>query len=74
MFCPADNVKIKVFFMSQRLEEKKYEKKFKERSVKLSMNNKVFNPFKTNGFFHSYYLEKCILHFRGVRLMFSSLA
>ena len=59
--------------MPQRLEEKKCEKKFKERSVKLSMNNKVFNPFKPNGFFHSY-LGKSILHFRGVRLMFSSLA
>ena len=32
------------------------------------------NPFKHNGFFHSYYLEKSILHFRGVRLFFSSLA
>ena len=32
------------------------------------------NPFKPNGFFHSYYLEKSILHFRGVRLIFSSLA
>ena len=32
------------------------------------------NPFKLNGFFHSYYLEKSILHFRGVRLIFSSLA
>ena len=31
------------------------------------------NPFKPNGFFHSYYLEKSILHFRGVRLIFSSL-
>ena len=24
----------------------------------------------TRGFFHSYYLEKSILHFRGVRLIF----
>ena len=32
------------------------------------------NPFKPNGFFHSYYSEKSILHFRGVRLIFSSLA
>ena len=30
------------------------------------------NPFKPNGFFHSYYLEKSILHFRGVRLIVSS--
>ena len=36
--------------------------------------NKIINPFKPNGFFHSYYLEKSILHFRGVRLIFSSLA
>ena len=34
----------------------------------------LFNPFKPNGFFHSYYLEKSILHLRGVRLIFSSLA
>ena len=32
------------------------------------------NPFKPTGFFHSYYLEKSILHFRGVRLIFSSSA
>ena len=33
------------------------------------------NPFKPNGFFHSYYLKKSILHFRGIRLIFfSSLA
>ena len=36
--------------------------------------NIAINPFKPNGFFHSYYLEKSILHFRGVRLIFSSLA
>ena len=34
----------------------------------------TLNPFKLNGFFHSYYLEKSILYFRGVRLIFSSLA
>ena len=28
------------------------------------------NPFKPIGFFHSYYLKKSILHFRGVRLIF----
>ena len=39
-----------------------------------SLLGTVFNPFKPNGFFHSYYLEKSILHFRGVRLIFSSLA
>ena len=33
-----------------------------------------FNPFKPNGFFHPYYSEESILHFRGVRLIFSSLA
>ena len=31
---------------------------------------KLFNPFKPNGLFHSYFLEKSILHFRGVRLIF----
>ena len=39
-----------------------------------SHKNIIINPFKPNGFFHSYYLEKTILHFRGVRLTFSSLA
>ena len=34
----------------------------------------IINPFKPNGFFHSYYLEKSIVHFRCVRLIFSSLA
>ena len=37
-----------------------------------SLNRPVWsnvNPFKFNGFFHSYYLEKSILHFRGVRLV-----
>ena len=34
----------------------------------------ILNPFKPNGFFHSYYLEKSILHFRGGRLIFSSLS
>ena len=34
----------------------------------------LFNPVKPNGLFHYYYLEKSILHFRGVRLIFSSLA
>ena len=34
----------------------------------------LLNPYKPNGFFHYYYLEKSILHFRGVRLIFSSLA
>ena len=34
----------------------------------------ALNPFKPNGFFHSYYLEMSILHFRGVRLIFTSLA
>ena len=30
----------------------------------------VLNPFKLNGFFHPYYSEESILHFRGVRLIF----
>ena len=30
----------------------------------------VFNPFKPNEFVRSYYLEKSILHFMGVRLTF----
>ena len=30
----------------------------------------MFNPYKPNGFSHSYYLEESILHFRGVRLIF----
>ena len=36
----------------------------------------LINSFKPNGFFHSYHLEKSILEvrFRGVRLLFSSLA
>ena len=33
----------------------------------------LVNPLKPNGFLHSYYLEKSILYFRGVRLIFSSL-
>ena len=36
----------------------------------LSGGGFVFNPFKPNGFFQSYYLEGSILHFRGVRLIF----
>ena len=43
-----------------------------EKVLELATND--INPFKPNGFFHSYYLEKSILHFRGVRLIFSSLA
>ena len=35
----------------------------------------TINPFKPpNGFLHPYYSEESILHFRGVRLIFSSLA
>ena len=29
----------------------------------------TFNPFKPNGFFHPYYLDESILHFKGVRLI-----
>ena len=32
------------------------------------------NPLKPNGFFHPYYSEESILHFRGIRLIISSLA
>ena len=44
------------------------------KELRQSLNTSLLNPFKPNGFFHSYYLEKSILHFRGVRLIFSSLA
>ena len=30
----------------------------------------ILTRFKPNGLFHPYYLEKFILHFRGVRLIF----
>ena len=30
------------------------------------------NPFKPKGFFHPYYLEESILHFKDVRLILSS--
>ena len=39
-----------------------------------SLTNGFVNPFKPNGFFQPYYLEESILHFRDVRLIFSSLA
>ena len=47
---------------------------YRGRKTTKQQQNQIVYPFKPNGFFHSYYLEKSILHFRGVRLIFSSLA
>ena len=50
-----------------------YVEKFQNFSIN-QMCLSVLNPFKPDEFFHSYYFEKSIVHLRGVRLIFSSLA
>ena len=40
------------------------------RRLNKSLTDDFINPFKPTGFFHPYYLEESILHFRGVSLIF----
>ena len=63
-WCFMENLNIRMYIPQPALDV----------DVLLKLLISQINPFKSNGFFHSYYLEKSILHFSGVRLIFSSLA